>query len=912
MPHHDVESWWNDPEYESAALLSAISTSLGDVGVSWSRIATATGQTTHLGASGPEPTCLAGVDPGRTLSASAQFDDGDTGLLVAIAEKGAPVFGPSDQRLADDAARRLAGRVEPPPDDDGGTMTVGMFDHLLGVRTQPRWTLSEALLGVIAPLVVLFALSWSHAPGSYRPAGLLLFGCVLTAAFASARSAVLCAVVSTVTLWWRFTPPVESWRISTAAGIIDVAVFFGAVVGVVALVIRLGEYRSREHIERQLAEALLDQSSAAVAVFDRDLRCRRANSLMAEMDGHTIAGHLGRTPSELGAVWGQLYEHLLVRVRDDGRALVDHPLHIRVPHLGLERHWTVSLRPVLDHDAAVVGIGASFVDITAPIVSARHAEQLLHLAETLATSVDRREVAECTCDFLGVALSGRGAVALRERDGFVVAAGRGHSRESSECRIGDVILLDSHSPIADAARTRRAVVMQSRAELLAVYPEHRTTDDMVSVAMPLLDSSPGAAAGVMELGWATPRKIGPSMMTLLGTVSSLVAMALARVAATDAVHRNEFRHALDAMLDDVLIASAVRDQSGDIVDFVVDFANGPTSSSLVGLHLSQVMSDDYPLWRDSTIERFGWVVDTGVPFQSGREYGWGTTRGGSPYVSHWNMQVARFGDGVIATTRDVADLVAAEQEAIAATARLEAERTAVRLMQAAALPAVLPAITGLEFAASYRPADRRQPVGGDWYDAFVLADGRVALVIADVSGHGAPAAVFMVQVRNVFRALGDEHADPGHVLARADQVTSALGTSESPFVTCCYAVLDVAGRTLSWAQAGHFSPLLVRRGGTATYLPERPGPPLALGLSKAYPTSSIALEPGDRVVLFTDGLVERRREHLDVGLERLGLFAAERADLPIVSFVDALARSAVERFDDLAVLCVGLTIDEGS
>jgi hypothetical protein len=479
-------------------------------------------------------------------------------------------------------------------------------------------------------------------------------------------------------------------------------------------------------------------------------------------------------------------------------------------------------------------------------------------------------------------------------------------REPSENRTGEVILLDAHSPIADAGRTRRAVVLQSRAELLAIYPEHRSTGEVVSIAVPLLDSTPGAAAGVMELGWVTPRRVAPAMMTLLGTVSSLVALALARVAATDSAHRDEFRGALEAMLDDVLIASAVRDESGRIVDFVIEFANSPLSGTLAGVRLSQSLSGDYPQWRDSTIERFARVVDTGVPFQSRREYGWGTTRGGTPYVSHWNVQVARFGDGVIATTRDIADLVAAEQEAFDATARLDAERTAVRLMQAAALPTVLPTVAGLEFAAAYQAADRRQPVGGDWYDAFALADGRIALVIADVSGHGAPAAVFMVQVRNVFRALGDEHAEPGRVMARADQVTSELSNEETPFVTCCYAVLDVAGRTLSWAQAGHFSPLLVRPDGTATYLPERPGPPLALGLSKAYPTSSVAVEPGDRVVLFTDGLVERPREHLDIGLERLGCFAGAFVDLPIVPFVDTLAGSVVDRFDDVAVLCVGL------
>jgi serine phosphatase RsbU (regulator of sigma subunit) len=117
-------------------------------------------------------------------------------------------------------------------------------------------------------------------------------------------------------------------------------------------------------------------------------------------------------------------------------------------------------------------------------------------------------------------------------------------------------------------------------------------------------------------------------------------------------------------------------------------------------------------------------------------------------------------------------------------------------------------------------------------------------------------------------------------------------------------VLDIGTRTLRWAQAGHFSPLVVAADGTSTYLDERPGPPLALFEGHRYESSSIEVRPGDRVVMFTDGLVERRREHLDIGLDRLARLATAHADLAPQGFVETLASLVTERFDDLAVVCI--------
>jgi serine phosphatase RsbU (regulator of sigma subunit) len=392
--------------------------------------------------------------------------------------------------------------------------------------------------------------------------------------------------------------------------------------------------------------------------------------------------------------------------------------------------------------------------------------------------------------------------------------------------------------------------------------------------------------------------------------------------ASQAAHEIEFRHALDAMLDDVDVGRALRDDNGEIVDFVIEFVNGHGSSGARrgtdGL-LGQLMCEVHPDWRESGMfDKYRDVVETGIPYQGHRvQYAdvVTTDHTGQPGVdgkrrqAYWTVQVAKFGDGYISASRDITEVVLAEEAARAVALEAAAEHTAISLLQAAALPTTLPQLPGVRIAAVYEPMDPSQPVGGDWYDVFALDDNLVALVIADVAGHGHSAAMFMVQVRNVFRAIAAEHTEPDEVLTRANNVTVRLNEPDGPFVTCCFAVLDIAARTLRWAQAGHFSPLLVMADGTSRYLDERPGGPLAFFEGERYESSTIDVRPGDRVVMFTDGLVERRREHLDIGLARLAGLAASHAHRSPEEFVSTLAASVTERFDDLALVCIDFVGD---
>jgi PAS domain S-box-containing protein len=865
----------------------------------------------------PWPDYLASHPLHGLIAVPIELDESETGVLYAARRTSDRQYTADDLQFIEAGAQRLTGhRASGPAADD--TDAVGRVVVRWISRQRRRLKPRELLLGACLPIFIISAL-WTLADfAKYRPGVLLLLGCVVAAIVAGVRAAAIAGVLSTVALWWLFTPVEKSWAVATRADAFGVVLFVVAVAGVLVLGYQLEELRESQRLERQLSETLLDQSPIAMAVFDHQLRYQRVNRPMAEMNGFSRAAHVGLRPGDLSPMAGQLYEHLLRRVRETGEPITDHDVTILMPEIGLERHFKVNYQPLRDGGSEVVGIGAAVTDVTLDIVSRRQAERLLQLSESLTTALDEQRIAECVCTFLIDTFQGRAIVSLRDNDALVVAALAGFSDVDSTRLIGARVPLLDDAPIAEAGRTNTPVVLEGPDDFERRYPSLDETPflsrDHASLSMPLRADPTGFAVGVMHIGWAAPRPITDAMTTLAGTVSSLVTLALARIVATQDAHDVEFRHALDAMLDDVAVGRAVRDDDGEIVDFVIEYANSHDSSGarrgsdvLVG----QLICEIHPDWRTSgMLDQFRDVVETGVPYQGHRVQYADPPRAtpdgvdGNRRQAFWTIQVAKFGDGYISASRDVTDIVVAEEASRAAIVQAAAERTAIGLLQAAALPTTLPNLPGVHIAAVYEPADASQPVGGDWYDVFALDEDRVALVIADVAGHGHGAAVFMVQVRNVFRAIATEHTAPEDVLTRANNVTARLNETDGPFVTCCYAVLDIAARTLRWAQAGHFSPLLVRADGTSSYLVERPGAPLALYEGERYESSVIGIAPGDRILMFTDGLVERRREHLDIGLARLAKTASSHARLPAQEFVETLAASVTQRFDDLALVCV--------
>ncbi len=240
--------------------------------------------------------------------------------------------------------------------------------------------------------------------------------------------------------------------------------------------------------------------------------------------------------------------------------------------------------------------------------------------------------------------------------------------------------------------------------------------------------------------------------------------------------------------------------------------------------------------------------------------------------------------------------------AAAATAREAAarEHAIADSLQRSLLPNETFESVHLELATYYQAGVEGTRVGGDWFDVVDLGAGRVALVIGDVSGRGIRAASLMGQLRAAGRAYARLDLPPADVLELLEATVSELG--QSHLATCIYGVYDPASGELRYANAGHLPPILALPGEPATRLTGTPDPPLGFG-SSTFREECVSLPSGAMIVLYTDGLVERRDRDLDTGIDMLT--AQIRADVPSIQglpgqLVQLVAPDGNE--DDIAIL----------
>ena len=199
--------------------------------------------------------------------------------------------------------------------------------------------------------------------------------------------------------------------------------------------------------------------------------------------------------------------------------------------------------------------------------------------------------------------------------------------------------------------------------------------------------------------------------------------------------------------------------------------------------------------------------------------------------------------------------------------RTRSERAAATMLQESLLPSRLPSPEGWELAARYVPG-AESGVGGDWYDVFELPGDRIGVVIGDVVGNGLRAAVVMGRLRSALRAYALEYFDPAQVLGKLDRKASYF--EHNTMATVAYAIIDTATHRMTVAVAGHLPPVLAVPGEEARFASVHVGPPIGFDLGTAGRRSvSLDVPPGTLIVLYTDGLVERRGQDLDAGMERL-------------------------------------------
>ena len=251
-------------------------------------------------------------------------------------------------------------------------------------------------------------------------------------------------------------------------------------------------------------------------------------------------------------------------------------------------------------------------------------------------------------------------------------------------------------------------------------------------------------------------------------------------------------------------------------------------------------------------------------------------------------------------------LAAQAAQALDRAGRYESEQAIAEQLQRSVLPDSLPRVDGVQLAARYLPGSTRLDVGGDWYDALQLGDDTLALVVGDVVGKGVQAAASMAQLRNAMRAFSLEQLKPSSALTRLNRLSgSALDTS---FATLVYVAVEPSTGVCRLSSAGHPPPVVAYPDGRVELAEGGRGVPLGAGPESKYRQATLRLPAGSMLLLYSDGLIERRGASIDDGLAAL-LAAVASAPKDPDRLLDHVLETVIgsrDREDDIALLVARL------
>ena len=271
-------------------------------------------------------------------------------------------------------------------------------------------------------------------------------------------------------------------------------------------------------------------------------------------------------------------------------------------------------------------------------------------------------------------------------------------------------------------------------------------------------------------------------------------------------------------------------------------------------------------------------------------------------VMHIGTLVQRHFDGDDVTLLQLA----ADRAALAIdNARISERRAVTEIMQRTLLPDALPLIPGIRFSAKYLPAGSGVKIGGDWYDVFQLANGRVAFVIGDVVGRGVLAASVMAEIRTALRAYMAQGHGLTEVISMLNDLLVSMGRNRG--ATLSILELDPEAEELEAVTAGHLPPLLIEPDGETRLLEQTHGLPVGVRTGHSYQACRHPFPTGSRLLLYTDGLIERRDESIDEGFQRLTAAARAAAQRTDSSLADRVYRALLDETpleDDVALLAI--------
>ena len=463
-----------------------------------------------------------------------------------------------------------------------------------------------------------------------------------------------------------------------------------------------------------------------------------------------------------------------------------------------------------------------------------------------------------------------------------------------------------------------------------------------TAALPLLTEV--GALGYLGVWWAGPRETTAVEREYLRSMAETTSRALERARLREAERREHARVETIAELTRLLAAALTPEAIGEVVASRVRAAVGGADALCLGAispdgrrlvwittagDAGQVSGQFSDLPMDALAAatdaaRTGRPVIIRTPAEYEQRYPGPHTQAviahGSSWLT-WPLWVGtapvgviglmwrhpqQFEPGQLAVVAAVADLVAQAQ----VRARVYADEHALAaVLQRAVMPTTAAVIPGLEIGASYRQAGTTQQVGGDWYDAMALPGKRAYLAAGDVVGHGLTAAEDMTQLRNAGRTLALAGYRPGSILDELARVTD--WATSGKFATVATAIIEPDMSLVTYATAGH-PPILIRRAktGTVEIPPPAEGPALCLPSDQGcaqYTEGQTSFDVGDIMLMYTDGLIERRGEDLTEGIARVaGRLQTWQPGAPLGSRCDELIASlaAQPQLDDMCVLAV--------
>ncbi len=567
--------------------------------------------------------------------------------------------------------------------------------------------------------------------------------------------------------------------------------------------------------------------------------------------------------------------------------------------------------------------------------------QLARLAEALAEAMTVEETLQRVVALGGAPVGATTtSIGLVDREADVLRTLHG---ESVDDVVRDIFAdppLDTRLAFTEAARTGHAVLVEDNKGYLARYPDSADVaarlGDGARAALPVRTAS-GEVIGAIVHSWGGPRSFDEELRSTLTTIAEMAGQAIERARLVEQIQRDARRHEALAALAELLatartsaeVAQVVAEHSARVTGAVAaNVAVYDATTSVLRMHhhptASRATRERYAtLGLDDAIPHVDAVRDGGLLFFEELDdfaarypqlldevVAAGTAS--CAVISMTDSLGERLGaigfrwssptkldDACAADLSAVADLCA---QALERAMLSDAEHRLVSTLQESVL-APLPGIPGLDLAARHLPAARHIGMGGDWYQAIRLDDDRSAVIVGDVAGHGITAVGDMAQLRAAIGALVTLELAPGEVFRQTTALLRSAGHTVT--ATAVIAIVDTAADTVQYAAAGHPQPLLRSPRGDVEVLHGGRHPLLGVPVAGVDDVGVVPFPPGATLVLYTDGLVERRSEPIDACVERLARQLRDStAESSVAVAEDLIAVNLVGREpeDDIAMI----------